>query len=168
MLTANTLNYPMSAELKTKIDMVLESHDNDPTQIIGILLEVQDLEEMHYVPEPTAYYLADKLSLPITQIFDCLNFYAQLSSKPRAKYPIQICNSPSCRINQTNTDFLISTFEDILDVKIGETTYDGRFVLETTSCYGACDRAPSVRINGKIHDHLDSREKIEELLRSLP
>jgi len=168
MLTANKAPYPLPQELKTKIDMVLESHDNDPTQIVGILLEVQDLNEMHYVPEPTAYYLADKLSLPITQIFDCLNFYAQLSSVPRAKYPIQICNSPACRVNQTNTDFLIKTFEELLDIKLGETTYDGRFTIETTSCYGACDRAPSVRINGHIYDHLDSREEIEELLRSLP
>ena len=167
MLTAKTADYPLSAELKTKIDLVLESHDNDPTQIVGILLEVQDLNEMHYVPEPTAYYLADKLSLPITQIFDCLNFYGQLSSKPRAKYPIQICSSPACRVNKLSSDFLLKTFEEILDIKLGETTYDGRFTIETTSCYGACDRAPSVRINGKIYDHLDNREKIEELLRSL-
>ncbi len=168
MLTAQKSNYPLSAELKTKIDFVLEAHDNDPTQIVGILLEVQDLEEMRYVPEPTAYYLAEKLSLPITQIFDCLNFYAQLSSTPRAKYPIQICNSPACRVNQVNTDFLLKTFEKLLDIKLGETTYDGRFTLETCACYGACDRAPSVRINGKIYDRLNTQEKIEELLRSLP
>ncbi|MBO6305500.1 MAG: NAD(P)H-dependent oxidoreductase subunit E [Selenomonadaceae bacterium] len=168
MLTSTAVDYPLSGELKTKIDYVISTHDNDPTQIVGILLEVQDLNEMHYVPEPVAYYLAAKLDLPITQIFDCLNFYAQLSSTPRAKYPIQICNSPACRVNQANTDFLLKTFEKLLDVKLGETTYDGRFTIETTSCYGACDRAPSVRINGKIYDHLDSEKKIEELLRSLP
>lgn len=168
MLTSTAVDYPLSGELMSKIDSVINSHDNDPTQIVGILLEVQDLNEMHYVPEPVAYYLADKLDLPITQIFDCLNFYAQLSSTPRAKYPIQICSSPACRVNQANTDFLLKTFEKLLDIKLGETTYDGRFTIETTSCYGACDRAPSVRINGCIYDHLDSEKKIEELLRSLP
>jgi len=168
MLTSTKVDYPLSSVLKAKIDYVLGTHDNDPTQIVGILLEVQDLNEMHYVPEPVAYYLAEKLDLPITQIFDCLNFYAQLSSVPRAKYPIQICNSPACRVNDVSSDFLLKTFEELLDIKLGETTYDGRFTIETTSCYGACDRAPSVRINGEIFDHLDSREKIEELLRSLP
>lgn len=168
MLTSTKVDYPLPAELKEKINSVLSTHDNDPTQIVGILLEVQDLNEMHYVPEPVAYYLAEKLNLPITQIFDCLNFYAQLSSTPRAKYPIQICHSPACRVNEISSDFLLKTFEKLLDIKIGETTYDGRFTIETCACYGACDRAPAVRINGEIHDHLDSEEKIKELLRSLP
>ena len=168
MLTALTKDYPLSPELQGRIDLVLEAHDYDPTQIVGILLEVQDLDERHYVPEPTAYYLAEKLSMPITNIFDCLNFYAQLSDKPRAKYPIQVCSSPACRVNVIDTKRLLGTLEELLDIKIGETTYDGRFTLETISCFGACDRAPAVRINGTVYDHLDSREKIEALLRSLP
>lgn len=167
MLTAITKDYPLSRELQSKIDLVLESHDNDPTQIVGILLEVQDLDERHYVPEPTSYYLAKKLGLPVTQIFECLNFYGQLSSTPRAKYSIQVCNSPSCRVNEVGNKRLLNTLEELLDIKVGEITYDGKFTLETISCYGACDRAPAVRINGHVYDHLDNREKIEALLRSL-
>ena len=90
MLTAQTKEYPLPEELQAKIDLVLESHDNDPTQIVGILLDVQDLNERHYVPEPVAYYLADRLDIPVTNVFDCLNFYSELSSTPRAKYPIQV------------------------------------------------------------------------------
>ena len=56
----------------------------------------------------------------------------------------------------------------MLDIKLGETTYDGRFTLEQVTCIGACDRAPAVRINGHVYDHLDTQEKIEALLRSLP
>ena len=167
MLTAQTKEYPMPEELQAKIDLVLESHDNDPTQIVGILLDVQDLNERHYVPEPVAYYLADRLDIPVTNVFDCLNFYSELSSTPRAKYPIQVCSSPACRVNVIDTNRLLSTLERLLDIKVGETTYDGRFTLERTTCYGACDRAPSVRINGHVYDHLDTQEKIEALLRSL-
>ena len=167
MLTAQTKEYPLPDELQARIDLVLESHDNDATQIVGILLEVQDLNERHYVPEPVAYYLADRLAMPVSQVFDCLNFYHELSSRPRAKYPIQVCSSPACRVNVIDTRRLLDTLEQLLDIKIGETTYDGRFTLETTTCYGACDRAPAVRINGRVYDHLDTQEKIEALLRSL-
>ena len=121
MLTAQTNVYPLPDELQAKIDLVLESHDNDPTQIVGILLEVQDLNERHYVPEPIAYYLADRLSMPVTNVFDCLNFYRELSSKPRAKYPIQVCSSPACRVNVIDTKRLLETLENLLDIKIGET-----------------------------------------------
>ncbi len=167
MLAAITKDYPLSRELQGKIDEVLKAHDYDYTQIVNILLEVQDLNEQHYVPEPTAYYLAKKLEIPVARIFDCLNFYGQLSSEPRAKYPIQVCNSPSCRVNAVNTVRMLEILEDLLNIKPGETTFDGRFTIETVSCYGACDRAPAVRINGKVYDHLDTREKIEALLRSL-
>ena len=71
MLTALTKEYPLPSELQERIDLVLESHDCDPTQIVGILLEVQALNERHYVPEPTAYYIADRLKMRVTNIFDC-------------------------------------------------------------------------------------------------
>ena len=47
MLTTQTKEYPLPADLQAKIDLVLECHDNDPTQIVGILLDVQDLHERH-------------------------------------------------------------------------------------------------------------------------
>ena len=101
MLTALTKEYPLPSELQERIDLVLESHDCDPTQIVGILLEVQALNERHYVPEPTAYYIADRLKMRVTNIFDCLKFYSELSPVPRAKYPIQVCCSPACRVPAT-------------------------------------------------------------------
>ncbi len=164
MLTAQKV-YPLPKELQAKIDLILESHDYDPTQIVGILLEVQELNPLHYVPEPVAYYLADRLDMHITNIFDILNFYSELSDKPRAKYPIQVCSSIACRVN--DSEGLANTLKDILGIDFGETTYDQRFTLEKVTCFGACDRAPAVRINGKVYDHLDSREKIEHLLKTL-
>lgn len=124
MLTALTKEYPLPSELQERIDLVLESHDCDPTQIVGILLEVQALNERHYVPEPTAYYIADRLKMRVTNIFDCLKFYSELSPVPRAKYPIQVCCSPACRVNRVDSHRLISTLEQLLDIKLGETTYD--------------------------------------------
>ena len=41
MLETETKNYPLPAELKERIDEVLESHAYDSTQIVGILLDVQ-------------------------------------------------------------------------------------------------------------------------------
>lgn len=156
---------PLSAELQAKIDLVLESHAYDSTQIVGILLEVQELEEMHYVPEPVAYYLAERLQMPVTGIFDCLSFYAELSGRPRAKYPIQVCSSIACHVNGAGS--LTATLQELLGIDFGETTYDGRFTLEKTTCFGACDRAPALRINGQVYGPLHSREEVAALLREL-
>ena len=88
---------PKSLELATreKIDRVLEAHSYDPTQIVGILLDVQDLFERHYVPEPAAYYVAEKLPLKISLIYDCLTFYASLSPTPRASSASKSAKSPT-------------------------------------------------------------------------
>jgi len=162
MLTAQKQEYPLTKEFIRSIDKVLASHDNDPTQIVNILLDVQDLTAEHYVPEPVAYYIAQKLQIQITTIFDCLTFYSSLSTKPRAKYPIQVCNSVVCRVN--DNDSLFQNLKKLLGIDLGEVTYDGRFTLESVPCFGACDQAPAIRINGKVYGHLDSCEKISALL----
>ena len=127
MLTEPKEQEALSDELRAKIDLVLESHDNDFTQIVGILLDTQDLFERHYVPQAAAYYIASKLPVPASRIFDCLTFYAELSDKPRAKYPIEICSSIACHVN--NNEELKETLEKLLGIHVGEVTYVGRFML---------------------------------------
>ncbi len=149
-------------ELKREIDAVMDAHDHDETQIVGILLDVQDCIEQQYVPEPVAFYIAEKLPVKVSIIYDCLTFYSALSDKPRAKYPVQVCRSVVCKVNES--DSLLSTLKDLLHIDVGEVTYDGRFTLEEVPCFGACDRAPAVRINGQVYGPLDRPEKIQALL----
>lgn len=158
-------NYVLTKELATKIDLVLAAHENDGSQLVGILLDIQELVPNHYIPEEIAYYLAEKLDVKITNIYDCITFYSSLSTTPRAKYPIQICNSIVCKVNQNDTIF--TTLKELLGIDLNEITYDGRFTLESVACFGACDMAPAVRINGKVYGYLTSRAKIENLLSEL-
>ena len=158
-------NYVLTKELATKIDLVLAAHENDGSQLVGILLDIQELIPNHYIPEEIAYYLAEKLDVKITNIYDCLTFYSSLATAPRAKYPIQICNSIVCKVNQNDTIF--TTLKELLGIDLNEVTYDGRFTLESVTCFGACDMAPAVRINGKVYGYLTNKAKIENLLSEL-
>ena len=154
--------FALSDGLRMEIDRVMEAHDHDATQIVGILLDVQDAIEQQYVPQPVAFYIAEKLPIKVSIIYDCLTFYSSLSDKPRAKYPVQVCRSVVCRVNES--DHLLSTLKKLLNIDVGEVTYDGRFTLEEVPCFGACDRAPAVRINGQVYGPLDRPGKIEALL----
>lgn len=157
--------FPITEELANQIDRVLTAHDHDATQIVGILLEVQGLIPQQYVPESVAFYIAEKLPIKVSIIYDCLTFYSSLSAKPRAKYPVQICRSVVCRVN--DSDSLLATLKSILNIEVGEITYDGRFMIEEVPCFGACDVAPAVRINGTVYGHLDTSEKVRNVLSSL-
>lgn len=154
--------FDLTQALMTEIDEVMEAHDQDATQIVGILLDVQDRIERQYIPEKVAFYIAEKLPIKLSIIYDCLTFYASLSERPRAKYPLQVCRSVVCRVNES--DSLLDTLRRLLNIEVGEVTYDGRFTLEEVPCFGACDEAPAIRINGQVYGHLDQPEKVQALL----
>ena len=50
-----------------------------------------------------------------------------------------------------------------LNLKPGQTTFDGRFTLLPTCCLGNCDKGPNMMIDEDTHAHL-TPEGIPELL----
>lgn len=159
----NTPDFVISPALAAQIDEVLDKHNHDFTQVVGVLLDTQDLIENHYVPKPVAFYIAQKLPVPVSVIYDCLNFYSALSTEPRGKHPIQLCQSIVCNIN--GNDKTLEYLKELLGIDMGGVTEDGRFSLEAVTCFGACDVAPAVRIDGAVYGHLDTKEKIADVLR---
>lgn len=165
MKESNSKSKDLDKNLAKRIDKILLEHNNDSTDLIGMLLDIQSIIERHYIPEEIAYYVAEKLTMPITQVYDVISFFSSLSEKPRAQYPIQVCDSIVCRINENK--FVLDTLYEILGINLNEVTYDGRFTIEKVSCFGACNIAPAARINGRVYGRLTSKEKIEEMLNSL-
>lgn len=155
----------LTKEFATKIDLVLAAHDYDGSRLVGILLDIQELVPQRYIPEEIAYYAAEKLRVKPTAVYDVISFYSALSDKPQAKYLIQVCDSVVCKINDSQV--ILDALRELLGIDVGESTYDGRFMIEQVSCFGACDVAPAVRIHGKVYGHLTNREKIAELLDTL-
>jgi NADH-quinone oxidoreductase subunit E len=49
---------------------------------------------------------------------------------------------------------LLDYLKKKLEVSVGETTKDGVFTLELTSCLGACGVAPVMMLNEEMHGNL--------------
>lgn len=155
----------LTPEMVSLVDSIVEKHDGDATQLVGILLDLEAAVERHYIPEPAAYYLAEHLGIRPTQVYDVISFYSALHDKPRAKYTLQVCDSAPCRVK--DSDALCETLKRLLNLDVGEVTYDGRFSIEKVPCFGACDVSPAVRVNGVVYGHLDSEERIVAMLQQL-
>ena len=155
----------LDKELADKIDGIISAHNGDATQLVGILLDVEAAVERHYIPESAAYYVAEKLGVKPTQVYDVISFYTALHSKPRAKFTLEVCNSAPCRVKDSDT--LVETLKRLLNLEVGEVTYDGRFSIEKVPCFGACDVSPAVRVNGVVYAHLDSEERLLDMLHQL-
>lgn len=151
--------------VRSSIDQILQQHHYDGTNLVGILLDVEAAMELHYISRPVAYYLADRLQLKPTQVYDVISFYTALHDKPRAKFPLQICDSAPCRVN--GSEELYQMLRGILGIDLDEVTYDGRFTIEKVPCFGACDIAPAVRVNGTVYGNLTTRESVLAMLREL-
>lgn len=135
-----------------------------PDKLIEVLLEVQRQSKENCITEKDLKIISKELDVSISKAYGVATFYSMLSTKKRGKYVIQICNSGPCYVK--NSKKVAKAFESILGIKIGEITEDGLFSLEYTSCIGACDLAPAVKINEEIYGNLN-REKISEIIDSL-
>lgn len=58
---------------------------------------------------------------------------------------------------------IIRELENALGVKMGETTRDNTFTLETARCLGSCGLAPAVMMDSDVHGRL-SPSKVRQML----
>ena len=142
---------------------IMEKYDNDPQQLIAVLLDVQAASGANYVDERWSALTARVLNVPLSKIYDILTFYAMFSSVPRGEYVIEICKSTPCHF--TGCQEVVGWFEEVLGIKMGETTLDKKFTLSTTCCVGACDVGPVAKIGDEVYGDL-TLEKVNTLVRS--
>ena len=58
---------------------------------------------------------------------------------------------------------ILSTIEEMLKIRIGETTADKKFSLLETNCIGWCHKAPAMLINDTPYTEL-TPQKVSEIL----
>jgi NADH-quinone oxidoreductase E subunit len=129
----------------------------------GVIPALHALQELYgnYLPEEAVRQLAEGLRIPVNQVFGVATFYTMFSMRPRGENIIRVCESPPCHL--IGAQSIIEILEDELGIGIGETTSDGRFTLELTSCLGVCAVAPAMMVNGEVYGNL-TRDKIPEIL----
>ncbi len=122
------------------------------------------IQQKHgYINEEMMTFLAEELSVPRVDIYGIVSFYSMFSLKPRGKHVIRICASLACYLEGSND--ILKTLKELLEIKVGETTPDGKFTIEEVSCLGLCDRAPAMMINDREYGNLTS-DKVKEIIES--
>jgi len=113
--------------------------------------------------------IADIAGISITEVASVAGFYSLFYEEPGGRYRIQICTDLPCALR--GAESFLRQVCDFLDIKVGETTPDGLFIVEEVKCLAACNRAPMFQIqgNGEIRYHenqtLDTFKEIIDGLR---
>ncbi|MFZ5354015.1 MAG: NAD(P)H-dependent oxidoreductase subunit E [Bacillota bacterium] len=151
-------------EDKTNIISLIRDIGSTEDKLLEILIAVQAQSEQHYISGEQIKLIAKLLNLPLSKVYGAASFYSMLSTNAKGKYAIEICNSGPCYIKGSSQ--ILKALEDLLNIKVGETTPDGMFSIEYVSCFGACDIAPAIRINGEVYGNLTG-EKAVKIIESL-
>ncbi|MCW5589570.1 MAG: NADH-quinone oxidoreductase subunit NuoE [Legionellales bacterium] len=163
-MSEKQLTQLISAERIAEIDHWIAKFPPDQKQSASLqaLRIVQD--EKQWLSEELICAVADYLDMPKIAAFEVATFYSMYDLKPVGKYKINICNSISCQLN--GSEKLIEHVEQTLNIKVGETTQDGKFTLKKVECLGACVNAPACYIGRDYYEHL-SNEKLDQILKEL-
>jgi len=126
--------------------MIDNKFNNDKENLIMILQAIQ--REYNYLPRPALMYLATKIGLPFSKIYEVATFYSTFSLEPRGRNIVSICLGTRVR----------ERVEEVLAIGNGETTPDQRFTLESVRCIGCCSLGPVIKINEDMHGRIASDE----------
>ena len=148
------------AELRAKINAIIAQNTNKPGSMMVILNEIQ--AEIGHVSRPMQSYIAEKLNVPLKDVYGVVTFYSFFTMKPRGKHRVAFCLGTACYVS--GAEKVIDKAQQILGVKLGETTPDRKFTVEPCRCIGACSQAPAVLIDDNVHGR-NTPDKIVGVLR---
>lgn len=114
-----------------------------------------------YLSEYSMVEIAREMDIPAAEVYGTATFYSFLETKPTGKYIIRICKTITCAMKGKNQ--LLFAIQDMLKIKVGETTPDKHFTLLETNCLGWCHKAPAMLVNDEVYTEV-SPEKVREIL----
>jgi len=121
-------------------------------------------EQEGYLTTETIETLAQMLDITPTSLMDTVSFYTMFHTRPRGKYLLQVCQTLSCSL--AGADEIVDYLSRRYQIKVGETTSDGKFTLLKVECLGSCGTASVVQINDDYYEKI-TPEKLNRILDKL-
>lgn len=141
-------------------DLLMENKNNRGN-IMVVLQKTQGI--FGYIPEKSLKLISESLDMPESEIYGIITFYSQFTLTPKAKYNIDVCLGTACFVlgAQAVLDKILAK----LNVKVGEMTPDGKWIVTSCRCLGCCGLAPAITINGEVYGKLKP-EDVDKILDS--
>ena len=146
-------------EMFDELGEFIASKNNDSTELIAILHRAQAI--FGYLPMHVQSFIAEKLGINVSKVYGVVTFYSFFTMVPKGENVVNICLGTACFVR--GADKILEKVEEILKIKNGETTPDGKFSLTTLRCVGAGGLAPVMQINDKTYGNI-TPDDVETIL----
>lgn len=146
-------------DTKELVKNLADKYGRSRESLIPILQGV--VQEERYISSEAMTEIARELDLSAAKVYGTATFYSFLDTQPRGKFVIRVCRTISCAMKGKN--LIVQELEDLLKIKVGETTSNRKFSLLETNCLGWCHKGPAMLINDEAYTEL-TPEKVREII----
>ncbi len=137
----------LSDAVRQRIRSFFPRYETKRAALLPALHVVQDA--LGHVSFQAMKEIAELLELPPSQVIDTLSFYTHYWDHPKGRKVIVVCRSLSCQV--MGSEPLLAAVKEHLAIDEHGTTPDGAYSLLTEECLAACDHAPCLLINERLH-----------------
>ena len=137
-----------------------DKHGRERESLMPILQGI--VQKHNYLTDEAMVEVARELDISAAEVYGTASFYTFLDTQLKGKYVIRVCKTITCSMKGKGD--IIHTLEDMLKIKVGETTADNQFSLVETNCIGWCHKAPAILINEMPYTEL-TPEKVTEIIK---
>ncbi len=146
-------------EIKELVKQLADKHGRTRESLLPILRGI--ITEERYVSDFAMTEVARELDMSAALVYGTATFYSFLDTEPRGEYVIRLCRTITCDMKGKKQ--ILKTLEDLLKVKVGETTKDNKFTLLETNCLGWCHKGPAMLINDESYTELTT-EMVSDII----
>lgn len=146
-------------ETSDLVKTLADKHGRNREALIPILQGI--IQADRFLSQETMTEVANELNISAAQVYGTATFYSFLDTEPRGRYVIRVCRTITCAMKGKNA--IVQTIEELLKIKVGETTQNKKFSLLETNCLGWCHKGPAMLINDEAFTELDP-DKVREII----
>ncbi|MBZ0309677.1 MAG: NAD(P)H-dependent oxidoreductase subunit E, partial [Anaerolineae bacterium] len=126
------------------LEAILSRYENRKRDaLIPLLWEVQTA--FGFISAEAVHEISHTLHVPEADIYGVIGFYSLFHDHPTGEKIIRVCTDPSCGI--AGADAVLHDLCHHLGIQHGETTSDGQYTVEHSTCLGMCEHAPAALIS---------------------
>jgi NADH-quinone oxidoreductase subunit E len=134
-----------------------EIHGHKRESLMPILQAVVQSER--FLSDEAMVTIAKELDISTADVYGTASFYTFMDTKPRGKNIIRVCKTITCHMK--GKDAVIAALEELLKIKLGENTSDGKFSLLQANCLGWCHKGPVMLINDEVYPEVTPQTAVD-------
>jgi len=146
-----------------RIDEIVDRYSGRAEYLIPALRDAQRM--FGFLPFDIQYQLAAGFHVTPAHVYGVVTFYSFFTMFPRGRHTVRLCQGTACYVKGA-TD-IIQNVTRGLNIRIGETSPDGRFTVEAVRCLGTCGLAPVMVVDADTHGNVDPARPLTVLERYL-